>query len=262
MLIDTHCHLYFDRFDSDRDAVIARMAEAGVDGAIVIGIDAESCEQARWLAASHPQLRYAVGLHPTSEFPAEVLAGEPFDPRTYLAPWLDGELRPIAIGECGIDLHWDANALPAQQRVFRAQLELARALELPVVVHTRDADNETLDVLNAVPGTRGVLHCFNGSLKLLEFALAHAGWFISFAGNLTFPKAVELHTAASQVPLDRLLVETDAPFLAPQPRRGKRCEPGDVVHVARYLAELHGVAQAELAQQLRSNSERCFQTKW
>jgi TatD DNase family protein len=141
----------------------------------------------------------------------------------------------VAIGECGIDLHWDTNPLERQRAVFIAQLEYAATRKLPVIVHTREADAETRACLEAVPAARGVLHCFNGSELLLEFAL-RAGWYVSYAGNLTYPKAQELRETAQLVPLDRLLVETDAPFLAPQPVRGRRCEPSHVVHTAQVLA--------------------------
>lgn len=257
--------MYFDKFDADLPDVLARMGEAGVAGAIVIGIDDASNRQAYKLARAYANLAFTVGLHPTSEFSAEVTSGS-FDAKAYLGDWLNRTPRPVGIGECGIDLHWDTNALAAQVAVFRAQLELARELDLPVVVHTRDADQETLEVLESVPGARGVLHCFNGSPALLDFALKSprqgGGWYISFAGNLTFPKAAELRDSAKQVPLERLLVETDAPFLAPQAVRGKRNEPSFVVHTTEFLADLRGIGLDELSAILRQNSEACFGNLW
>lgn len=254
-LVDTHCHLYFDRFDEDRATVIAAMALAGVCGAVVVGIDDESNRKAAGLAQKYPQLRYSAGLHPTSEFPSSFSAAD------YLQVWFEGDEAPVAIGECGIDLHWDTNSLDRQREVFIAQLEFAAGRDLPVIVHTRDADRETCDCLRAVPAARGVLHCFNGSELLLKFAL-DAGWYVSFAGNLTFPRAQELRDAAQRVPLERLLVETDAPFLAPQPVRGKRCEPAHVVHTAAQLAEVRGLDFDEMTQQLLRNSSEFFGVNW
>lgn len=266
MLIDTHCHLYFDTYDADRGEVLQRMRAAGVAGAVIIGIDAVSNEQARQTAALAPELHYAAGLHPTSEFPAEIKDSAPFSATGYLEQWLKQADKPVAIGECGIDLHWDTNALEHQMAVFKAQLELGRELNLPVVVHTRDADRETRDVLEQVPGAHGVLHCFNGSRELLEFAHAANGrgddWYISFAGNLTYKKADDIRAAALDVPLDRLLVETDAPFLAPQAQRGKRNEPAFVVYTASALAQLRGLDEAEMSARLAENSRVCFSVAW
>jgi TatD DNase family protein len=130
-----------------------------------------------------------------------------------------------------------------------------------VIVHTREADQQTREVLEQVPGVRGLLHCFNGSPLLLDFALTH-DWYVSFAGNVTFPKAQALRDAARQVPLDQLLVETDAPFLAPQPVRGRRCEPAHLIHTAHYLAQLRDLPEEEFEQILLANSQACFNTSW
>jgi TatD DNase family protein len=255
-LVDTHCHLYFDRFDADRAGVIRAMDAAGVCGAVVVGIDEASTTQSQQLAVEYPQLRYSAGLHPGSSFP------EAFDPEDYFGRWFaDGALQPVAIGECGIDLYREGNPLERQQAVFVAQLEYAARHDLPVIVHTRSADRETRECLEQVPAARGILHCFNGSELLLEFAL-DAGWYVSFAGNLTFPKAQELRDAALRVPLERLLVETDAPFLAPQPVRGRRCEPAHVVHTAELLSGLRGIEPETLNQALLENSRECFGVNW
>jgi TatD DNase family protein len=270
VLIDTHNHLYWKDFDSDRDAVIARMSEAGVHGAVVIGTDEETWAASQALARQYPQLRYAVGLHPTSVFPLE---GES------MALYLEDELSilfeatpaPVAIGECGIDLHWKendpqvtwaVNPLSVQQHVFLYQLELAARLDQAVIVHTRDANAETLECLEAVPETRGVLHCFNGSAELLAFALAQPGWYVSFAGNVTYPKAQELHAAAQSIPLEKLLVETDAPFMPPVPHRGQRNEPAYVRQTAEFIAQLRGITLQELAAQTTRNAEALFRTSF
>ncbi|MBN2081792.1 TatD family hydrolase [bacterium] len=265
MLIDTHCHLYFNAFDDDRTEVLQEMNAAGVGGAIVIGIDEESNAQAQRLAARYDQLQYSVGLHPTSEFPPEI-EQRGFDCAAALGKWFEPQPQPIAIGECGIDLHWDTNKLAAQVAVFEAQLAYARERNLPVVVHTREADAETSRILEQVPGARGVLHCFNGSPELLQFSQRANrrgdAWYVSFAGNLTYKRAEELRAAAGQVPLDRLLVETDAPFLAPQAKRGQRNEPAYLVHTATVLAQLRGVPVDEFAQLLTANTQACFGSHW
>jgi TatD DNase family protein len=271
VLIDTHNHLYYDRFDADRPDVLRRMAEADVHGAVVIGTDSDAWSAARDLTLQYPQLRYAAGLHPTSSFGG--MAGGA------MARFLGEELAilcanqpaPVAIGECGIDLHWRAddpqvtwavNPLAEQQHVFELQLRLAVRLDKAVVIHTRDADQETLDCLAAVPGTRGVLHCFNGSPQLLDFALSRPGWYVGFAGNVTYPKAQSLQAAALELPLGKLLVETDAPFMPPVPHRGQRNEPGYVRHTAEFIAKLRGISLAELGAATTANAEELFRTKW
>src|SRR5688572_28855024 len=205
MPVDSHCHLYFESFDEDRPAVLERMAAAGVRGAVLIGIEEESNARAAALAQQHGELAYSVGLHPTSPFP------ESFDPADYLDKWWQQPQKPVAIGECGIDLHWDVNPLARMEEVFELQLAYAIARDVPAIIHTRDANSETAAVLKRAGGSQVVLHCFNGSAELLELALSR-GWYVSFAGNLTFPKAQELREAAMLVPLERLLCETDAPF--------------------------------------------------
>ncbi len=241
-----------------------RMASARVGWALVAGTDTDANTQAcalaqRFGAAGQlPRLCYSAGLHPTSAYPAEVAAGGAFDAAGYLAEWLDGAFKPVAIGECGIDLYWKKQPLDQQQRVFGAQLELARERELPVIVHSRSAGAETRALLECAKGVRGVLHCCDGSPELLEFGLSAPGWYVSFAGNVTYPKAEELRAAARRVPLERLLIETDAPFLSPQERRGQRNEPAYVAHTARFLAELKGVELDELAAVTSANAMRLF----
>jgi TatD DNase family protein len=261
VLIDTHCHLYFDSFDADRREVLERMAAAGVAGAVLPALDAETAQQSRALCCEHPHLRYAAGLHPGYGAPVEFMRDGCFDAEAFLAPWWEQAPMPVAVGEIGLDGRDGANPLPVQIALFTAQLAFARERNVPVIVHLREADNEMLAALEAVPGARGVFHCFGGNPAVLEFAIRH-GWFVSFAGNLTFPKAQALRDSAMQVPLDMLLVETDSPFLAPQPVRGKRCEPAYVVHTAGELARLRGIPEPMLHQVLTDNAGRCFGAAW
>jgi TatD DNase family protein len=284
LLIDTHNHLYFDTFDADRRQVLEEMRAQAVLGAVLIGIDPESSVAARDVVLSNPaqdcgiQLAYAVGLHPTSSFESSYFSADGvFQASDYLSPWWEDNERhggrpPCAVGECGVDLYWDTNPLAAQQAVFRGQLLFARERDLPVIIHTRSADRETLEVIESVPGTRGVFHCFNGSQLLLDFALrnhaAGGAWYISFAGNLTNSDR-KLEAAARSAPLERLLVETDAPFMTPKPVREQhprgskpRCEPAHVVHTAACLAELRGIPLEELAASTAANSVRCFGVNW
>lgn len=265
MLIDTHCHLYLEAFNADRPAVLARMADAQVVGAVVIGLDPETNAKAQALAAAHDGLVYSAGLHPVSEFPSE-LEARGFNAEEHLSHWWTGEYQPVAVGECGIDLHWDTNTLERQQLVFDAQLRFARERNLPVIVHSREAASETRAALERVPGARGVLHCFDGDAGLLDFALADfavgGGWYVSFAGNLTHRRRDDLREAARRVPPERLLVETDAPYQTPRPHRGQRNESAYVVHTAALLAELRGVREEELHALLFSNSRRCFGAHW
>lgn len=279
MLIDTHCHLYFDAFSGREAQVATAMRSAGVGGALVVGIDADSNRKAAGLVVCAREetwpvrLEYSAGLHPA----------EPFDPALFnlplhlamarlLAPQLEGAQRPIAIGECGIDLYWKKNPLNLQQAVFAAQLELGRALDLPVIVHTRQADAETLAVIESVPGCFGIMHCFNGSSAMVDFVLADRSrggrWYASFAGNLTLGSR-RLEAAAQLLPLDRILLETDAPFMAPAAVRARlpagaraESEPADLRHTFEHLCRLRGIPAAEMEDTLLANARACFGVNW
>jgi TatD DNase family protein len=271
VLIDTHNHLYYDKFDADREAVLARMAASGVRGAVVIGTELDSWYKSRDLARQHQHLRYAVGLHPGSDFHGFTGGAMARYIGEELGVMFDDALPPVAVGECGIDLHWKAddpqvtwkvNPLDEQQHVFELHLTNALRLDKAVIVHTRDADAETLECLLKFPGSRGVLHCFNGSPELLQFALDRPGWYVGFAGNVTYPKALELQAAAREIPLSKLLVETDAPYMPPVPHRGERNEPGFVRHTAEFIAGLRGITLEDLAAATTANAEELFRTKW
>ena len=247
-MIDSHAHL--DMIERPTTEVVADAEKAGVHRVLTIGIDGSSCRVALQLAEDFPQVRVAVGRHPN--------AATGFDDadRAELAA-LAAHHDCAAIGETGLDYYREGAPKPDQARAFTAQLELARELDKPVVIHTRAAEDDTLDLLAThADGLRVILHCFSMPDRLDE-CLAR-GYWISFAGNVTFPKAPELREAAARVPADRLLVETDSPFLAPQPVRGKPNEPRHVVATARVVAEARGVDFATVEADVERNAAALF----
>jgi TatD DNase family protein len=247
-VIDSHAHL--DMIERPTTEVVADAEKAGVHRVLTIGIDGSSCRVALQLAEDFPQVRVAIGRHPN--------AATGFDDadRAELAA-LAAHHDCAAIGETGLDYYREGAPKPDQVRAFTAQLELARELDKPVVIHTRAAEDDTLDLLAThADGLRVILHCFSMPDRLDE-CLAR-GYWISFAGNVTFPKAPELREAAARVPADRLLVETDSPFLAPQPVRGKPNEPRHVVATARVVAEARGVDFATVEADVERNAAALF----
>jgi TatD DNase family protein len=252
-VIDSHAHLYFDSFDPDRDDVIARARAAGVSAIINIGIDPDSSEKAVELARRHEGLFAAVGVHPTSRVPDEGGALERIESIARAGPG-----RAVAIGEIGLDYHWDHVPHAVQKERLRAQLGLARRLGLPVVFHCREALEDLLAIVEAEPDRPpGVFHCFSGGAPEAERALG-LGYHVSFAGNVTYPKAASLQEAARRVPLERLLLETDCPFLSPVPVRGKRNEPAHVGHTRDFLARLKGVDPREVEEATDVAARRLF----
>jgi TatD DNase family protein len=244
-VIDTHAHL--GALD-DADDAVARAADAGVTRILTVGTDVDDGRRALELADRHPAVYAILGIHPHeagTATPADVAAL-----RDLLA-----HPKAVAVGETGLDWFRDYAPRDDQRRLFAAQLELAAELGKPVVIHTRAADEDTLASLAGFKGTV-VLHCFS-SPHMLPTALGRR-WYVSFAGNATFPKAVELRLAASQVPRERILAETDSPYLAPQPVRGRRNEPANVVHTLAALARARDEDPADLERQVERNAEQCF----
>ncbi|HLY93546.1 MAG TPA: TatD family hydrolase [Gaiellaceae bacterium] len=237
-MIDTHAHL--DALDDDAAEIVARAREAGVTRILTVGL-----AQAVALAERFENVFAIVGIHPH-----ESADGDLDEVRR-----LHAHPKTVAVGETGLDWFRDYAPREAQRRVFAAQLELARELGKPVVIHTRAADADTLAALDGHDGTV-VLHCFS-SPHLLEPALER-GWYVSFAGNATFPRAVDLRLAATQVTADRILVETDSPYLAPQAVRGQRNEPAYVVHTLAALAQARGEDVHALGMQVDRNASACF----
>jgi TatD DNase family protein len=249
-LVDSHCHLDDKQFDPDRDAVIARAREAGVERMMSIGTGngPPDLEAGLRLARQHDFIYATVGVHPHDAAKAT--------PETFAAlEELAAETKVLAIGEIGLDYHYDFSPRDVQRDVFVAQLELAGRAGKPIVIHTREAWDDTLAVLRAHWSGSGIVHCFSGGPEEARQAL-DLGFYLSFGGVITFPKAEALREAARMSPEDRLLVETDAPYLAPVPKRGKRNEPAFMVESARRLAEVRGVAPECIAEVTTGNFER------
>ena len=257
MFVDSHCHIDGPEYDADRDEVLARAREAGVTTMLNVGTgDPHSgvFERAVALAEQHGQVYCAIGVHPHDA----KLFDEAAQQR--LVDLAKQSSRVVAWGEIGLDYHYDHSPREVQRDVFRRQLGIAREMNLPVVIHSRAADEETIAILReelSGYGRAGVLHCFGGSLQMAEQAI-DLGFFISFAGNLTFKKADDLRVIARTLPLERLLVETDCPYLTPVPFRGKRNEPARVVETAKFLAELKDVTQEEVGRATSENFARLF----
>ena len=254
-MIDSHCHLADAAFAGDLDGVIGRAQHAGVTGALCIlgaGDAAESAAASR-VRAIWPRVRFAVGVQPHN-------AGR-FTGPDAVAAVRQGLVteQARAIGEIGLDYHYDFSPRETQREVFDAQVVLAVETGLPVIIHTREATDDTFDVLRSAGAgaVRGVFHCFTGDTVMARRAL-DIGFFISLAGIVTFPRAEELRDVARMVPADRLLIETDAPYLAPTPHRGKRNEPAYVVRVAEVIAGVRAIAPAELASMVSQNFAALF----
>lgn len=257
-LIDSHCHLNFDSLAPDLDAVLARAAEAGVRRYIIPAIDLPTSTEALALTSRYPGVYAAAGVHPNSTADYGPEQAEALDD-------LLASGRFIAVGEIGLDYHWDDSPREAQFRALKNQLELAAHHQLPVIIHNREASDDVIAMLEAwasaltgeLKERPGVLHSFSGSPAIAERALA-AGFYLGFSGPLTYKKADELRAIAAAAPLDRILVETDSPFLTPTPYRGQRNEPAYVRLVAERLAGLRGAPLAEIASATTANTERLF----
>jgi TatD DNase family protein len=257
-VIDSHCHLAGEEFIADLPAVVERARAAGVSRALVILAAEDDAEIARAVTVlqAWPECRFSVGVHPHH---AHVFGANPQAAADKVADRLDALPSARAIGEIGLDYHYDFSPRDVQHEVFRAQIRLAVSRDLPIVIHTREAEEDTLRILREEGGERlrGVFHCFTGDSAAAERALA-TGFCLSIPGVATFPKAETLRQAAAAAPDDRLLVETDSPYLAPIPYRGKRNEPAYVSRVAALLAEVRGVSLATLEQQTDRNFDRLF----
>lgn len=250
-LIDSHCHLDFPKLLEQQEAVLARMADAGVGLAVCIGVNLEDYPAVQALAERHPQLYASVGVHPEytdceepTQAQLEALAAHP---------------KVIAIGETGLDFYWHKDKPEWQKERFRTHIRAAKAVGKPLVIHTRDSAEETLEILREeqAQSIGGILHCFTGSLAIAEQAI-ELGLYISFSGIVTFKNAQEIKEVAKTIPLERILIETDAPYLAPVPHRGKTNEPSFVRFVAAEIAALRGISVEEVTRATAENFYRLF----
>jgi len=263
ILTDTHCHLNLEQFDSDRQEVVSRARAAGVSRILNPALDLASSQEASRLAEDYPEVYAAVGVHPNSALTWD--EGTPAKLRG-----LADQPKVVAIGEIGLDYYRDRAPKPVQRQVFERQLGLAAEVELPVVIHNRDATEDVLAVLaewraglvesgSPLAERPGVLHSYAGGLSHLPEVLS-LGFYVGITGPVTFRKADELRQVAGALPLERLLIETDAPYLTPEPFRGRRNEPAHVRFVAERIAEVRAISVGELARITAQNAERLF--KW
>lgn len=257
-MIDSHCHIAGPEFADDLDAVIARATAAGVTHALVIlaADDQPEIEQARTVAAQWTGVRFSIGVHPHA---AGKFAADPAQAARAVGQAIDAQPLTRGLGEIGLDYHYDFSPRDAQQAVFRGQIALARERRLPIVIHTREAEEDTFRILadEQASDVPVVLHCFTGDRDMARRAL-DAGYDLSLAGIVSFPRALELQEVARLVPLDRMLIETDSPFLAPVPFRGKRNEPAHVVRVAEVIAGLKNTTPDAVAAATTANFVRIF----
>jgi TatD DNase family protein len=253
MFIDTHAHLTFPEYKIDLPEVIKSSQEANVEAIINIALDDEALTSSLKIADEYPGYVFnAFGLHPhdasdwTDDIPDKIRK-------------LVKEKKIIAIGETGLDYHYKLSPIEKQKEVFRKFLQLAQELELPAVIHSREASKDTLTIIHEENNgkLKGVLHCFGGDMELGRQAL-DLGLLISFTGNITFPKADKVRNAAKEIPLDRIMIETDCPFLAPQAYRGKRNEPAYVVDVAKQIAEVKAISVEDVAMQTTQSAKNLF----
>ncbi|TPG84344.1 TatD family deoxyribonuclease [Brevibacillus laterosporus] len=252
MLFDTHAHLNAEQFDEDRDEVIARARENGVSTIVNVGFNRETIPTTLELAEKYDFIYAVVGWHPQ----------DAINMKEQDLEWLE-ELtkhpKVVGLGEMGLDYYWDTSPRDVQAEVFRKQIRLARKLQMPIVIHDRDAHQDIIDILREEKAGEvgGIMHCFSGSYELAKMAL-DMNFYISFGGPLTFKNAKKPKEVAAQIPMDRILIETDCPYLTPHPFRGKRNESTYVKYVAEEMAQIHGLSFEELAKITADNARRLF----
>ncbi|GAE94168.1 deoxyribonuclease YcfH [Gracilibacillus boraciitolerans JCM 21714] len=253
MLFDTHIHLNVSHFDEDREEVLQRAKEAGVENMVIVGFDHETIPKAIDIAEKYDYIYAAVGWHPV----------DAIDMTDKELDWLEelsSHPKVVALGEMGLDYHWDKSPREIQKDVFRKQIQLAKKVKLPIIIHNREATEDIIQVLqeqNAGEIGGGVMHCYNDSVKYVDAFLA-MNFYISLGGPVTFKNATLPKEVAKHVPGDRLLIETDCPFLAPHPNRGKRNEPAYVRLVAEKIAELREESYEEVSKKTTENAKRFF----
>jgi TatD DNase family protein len=265
-LIDTHCHLEMDAYDRDRDDVIRRAREAGIEAVITIGSDMEGNLGGIELSKKYNFIYCSVGFHPhdAKDFHEEIFERIKKWSRAYSVQGNERRMqnaenspKVVAIGEIGLDYHYDNSPREIQRNVFTTQLLYAKEANLPVIIHSRKAKKDTLDIIRHTEVQKGVFHCFSGDLDMAEQAL-ELGFYISIAGPVTFKKARRLQDIARVIPDERVLIETDAPYLTPEPLRGRRNEPSNLIYTARAVAELRGISLEDLARVTTLNAKQLF----
>ncbi|RIW29880.1 TatD family deoxyribonuclease [Bacillus salacetis] len=252
MLFDTHVHLNAEQFDEDLEEVIGRAQDEGVRNMVVVGFDRPTINKAMELVERYDFLYAAIGWHPVD-------AIDMTDDDLKWIEELSAHQKVVAIGETGLDYHWDKSPKDVQQEAFRKQIRLAKKVKLPIVIHNREATQDIIDILQEEDAKEvgGIMHCFSGSPETARVCL-EMNFLISLGGPVTFKNAKKPKEVAEEVPLDKLLIETDCPYLAPHPYRGKRNEPSYVKLVAEQIAELKGITLDEVAQSTTQNAKKIF----
>ncbi|ADL11606.1 TatD family hydrolase [Acetohalobium arabaticum] len=252
MLVDTHAHIDFPRFDDDRDKVIKRAKENNLEYIINVGADEASSQRSVELAQHHDMIYAVVGVHPHE---AKSVTEETY---SRLKEWA-AEDKVVAIGETGLDYHYDNSPRQVQQQVFRRHIRLAKEVDLPLVIHSREAEDQTMELLKEEEAEEvgGIIHCFPGDQKMANQAL-DLNFYIAVGGILTFNNSYQLQRVVKQIPLDRLLLETDAPYLTPEPNRGKRNEPAYIKYVADKLAQILPHSTEKIAAVTTENAKEAF----
>ena len=251
MLFDTHAHLNDPAFDPDREELMASFASAGVGLVMNAGCSLESSRDIVQMAEKYPWLYASVGSHPDSADEVNEAVVEEYRKLCKLS----GKVK--AIGEIGLDYYYEDIPREIQQRAFRLQMELAKELDMPVIVHERDAHNDGLAIVKEFPTVKGAFHCYSGSAEMAR-QLVNLGWYIGFTGVLTFKNARKAVETAASIPLDRIVLETDCPFMAPEPFRGKRNHPGYLCRMAEKLAEIRGISLEEVHAATMENGKRLY----
>ncbi|AUO11999.1 TatD family hydrolase [Priestia megaterium] len=255
MLFDTHVHLNAEQYEDDLQEVINRALEKGVQNMVVVGFDEPTIKKAIQIAETYDFIYASVGWHPVD-------AVDMTDEHLAWIEELAQHPKVVALGEMGLDYHWDKSPKEVQKDVFRRQIRLARKVNLPIIIHNRDATEDVVTILKEehVEEVGGIMHCFTGSIEVAKQCM-DMNMYISFGGPVTFKNAKKPKEVATELPLDKLLIETDCPYLTPHPFRGKRNEPGYVSYVAEQIAELKGITYEELAEITTANAKKLFGIK-
>ena len=249
MIIDSHSHYDDDAFDSDRYEVIESLKDAGVSTVISIGCNIETTKKAHQLSKKYPFIYFTAGFHPE-------YAEELDDNAVFFLKEMAKEQKMVAIGEIGLDYHYDTPSREIQKKAFIKQMELAHELNLPISIHCRDAVGDVMEIIRKYPG-RGIFHCYSGSAETLK-EIVNLGYYISFSGTVTFKNAKNVKESAKIVPSDRYLVETDCPYLSPEPNRGKRNDSRNLVHTLKAIADIRGISYQQALNETCENTKKVY----